>query len=160
MSRSLPSVPRALALAALLTLPVAAAARDGLQSVPSPHDVPTTIDRLAAALESKGLTVFARIDHGANAGSADLELGPTQVLLFGNPKLGTPLMRCAPTMAIDLPQKMLAFVAGDGGTRLAWNDPAWLAERHGIDPDGECGDVLATVDGALQNFAKAATAAE
>ncbi len=136
-----------------------AAAQDGLQSVPSPHDVPTTIDRLSAALESKGLTVFARIDHAANAEGAGLELGPTQVLLFGNPKLGTPLMVCAPTMAIDLPQRMLAFVDATGETRLVWNDPAWLAARHGITGD-DCAEVLGTVSGALQNFAAAATAAD
>ena len=136
----------------LTGLCASAAAQDGLQSVSSPHDVPTTLDRLSAALESKGLTVFARIDHAANAEGAGLELAPTQVLLFGNPKLGTPLMACAPTMAIDLPQKMLAFVDATGATRLAWNDPAWLASRHGIAGD-DCADVLATVSGALQNFA-------
>ena len=151
---------RPLALGALLALPGLAAAQQGMSSVPSPHDVPTTIDRLVAALESKGLTVFDRIDHGANADGAGLELGPTELLLFGNPALGTPLMRCAPAAGIDLPQKMLAFVDGGGAVRLAWNDPAWLAERHGIDPDGECAEVLAKVDGALQGFAKAATAPE
>ena len=148
----------ACALGGLLALSGAAGAQDGIESVASPHDVPGTVDRLVAALESKGLTVFDRIDHGANAEGAGLELGATEVLLFGNPKLGTPLMRCAPTAAIDLPQRILAFVDGGGGTRLAWNDPAWLAERHGIDPEGECAEVLATVAGALENFAKAATA--
>lgn len=160
MPRSATRAVRARALALLLCVPGVGAAQDGLLSVPSPHDVPTTVDRLVDALESKGLTVFARIDHGANADGAGLELGPTEVLLFGNPKLGTPLMRCAPTVAIDLPQRMLAFVDGAGDTRLAWNDPAWLAGRHGIDESGDCAEVLATVSGALENFAKAATAAE
>ena len=160
MSKPVPRRLRPFALGVLIALPALGAAQEGMSSVPSPHDVPTTIDRLVAALESEGLTVFDRIDHGANAEGAGLELGPTEVLLFGNPALGTPLMRCAPTTGIDLPQKMLAFVDGDGNTRLAWNDPAWLAGRHGIDPTGECAEVLAKVDGALQGFAKAATAPE
>ena len=160
MPRSVVRALRACALAALLGLPGIGVAQEGLRSVPSPHDVAGTVDRLAAALESKGLTVFARIDHGGNAEKADLELGDVEVLLFGNPKLGTPLMRCGPTMAIDLPQRMLAFVDAGGDTRLAWNDPFWLAGRHGIDAEGECAEVLATVNGALENFARAATAPE
>lgn len=128
-------------------------AADGMQSIASSHDVATTIDRLQAALESKGMNIFARIDHAANAGNVDLSLAPTQVLIFGNPKLGTPLMNCAPTVAIDLPQKMLAWQDADGQTMLGWNDPAALKTRHDIEG---CDEVLQTISGALANFAKAA----
>lgn len=129
-------------------------AQEGLESVESPYDVATTIDRLTAALESKGMTIFYRINHEANAMKADLTLRPTEVLVFGNPKLGTPLMNCAPTVAMDLPQKMLAWQDEAGQTHLAWNDPAWLQARHGIEG---CDEVLQTISGALANFAKAAT---
>lgn len=141
---------------ALITLfsAQAAFAQDGLKTVESPFDVATTIDKLTAALESKGMTIFARINHAANADKAGLNLSPTEVLLFGNPKLGTPLMNCAPSVAIDLPQKMLAWQDADGQTHLGWNDPAWLQARHEI---AGCDEVLQKVSAALGNFAKAAT---
>lgn len=129
-------------------------AQDGLNTVESPFDVATTIDKLTAALESKGMTIFGRVNHAANAEKVDLPLRPTEVLIFGNPKLGTPMMNCAPTMAIDLPQKMLAWQDADGQTHLGWNDPAWLQARHGIEG---CDEVLQKVSAALANFAKAAT---
>ncbi len=129
-------------------------AQDGLETVESPHDVATTIDRLTAALESKGMTIFGRVNHAANADKVELSLRPTEVLIFGNPKLGTPLMNCAPTLAIDLPQKMLAWQDDAGQTHLGWNDPAYLQARHGMEG---CEEVLQKVSAALANFAKAAT---
>lgn len=131
-----------------------AVAQDGLLSVESPFDVTTTIDRLSAALESKGMTVFGRVNHAQNAENADLSLRPTQVLIFGNPKIGTPLMNCAQSVALDLPQKMLAWQDEAGKTYLGWNDPMYLKTRHGIEG---CDEVLQKVGGALANFAKAAT---
>ncbi|MGQ7845635.1 DUF302 domain-containing protein [Granulosicoccus sp. 3-233] len=141
---------------ALVTLFTAqsALAQQGLETVESPYDVATTIDRLTAALESKGMTIFERVNHAANAEKVELSLRPTEVLIFGNPKLGTPLMNCAPTLAIDLPQKMLAWQDEAGQTHLGWNDPAWLQARHGIEG---CDEILQTVSNALANFAKAAT---
>ncbi len=130
-------------------------AQDGVISVESPHDVATTIDKLAAVLESKGMVVFGRVNHTQNAQDADLELRPTQVLIFGNPVIGTPLMNCAQSVAIDLPQKMLAWQDESGKTYLGWNDPMYLKARHGIEG---CDEVLQKVSGALANFAKAATA--
>jgi len=130
------------------------AAQEGVSSVESPFDVATTIDKLSAALESKGMTVFARINHAGNAEKADLSLRPTEVLIFGNPKIGTPLMNCAQSVALDLPQKMLAWQDEAGKTYLGWNDPMYLQTRHGIEG---CDEVLNTVSGALANFAKAAT---
>jgi len=128
-------------------------AQDGLISVESPYDVTTTIDRLSAALESKGMTVFGRVNHAQNAENAELSLRPTQVLIFGNPKIGTPLMNCAQSVALDLPQKMLAWQDEAGNTYLGWNDPMYLKARHGIEG---CDEVLQRVSGALANFANAA----
>ncbi|MFK7861987.1 MAG: DUF302 domain-containing protein [Granulosicoccus sp.] len=128
-------------------------AQDGVLSVESPHDVATTIDKLSAALESKGMTVFGRVNHAQNAEKVELGLRPTEVLIFGNPKIGTPLMNCAQSVALDLPQKMLAWQDEAGKTFLGWNDPMYLKSRHGIQG---CDEVLEKVSGALANFAKAA----
>lgn len=148
---------RSLALAVLLlpfaVLPVSA--QEGLSSVASPHSVSDTMDKLEAVLKSKGMNVFARIDHSAGAAGVDLALRPTMVLLFGNPKIGTPLMTCSQSIAIDLPQKMLAWQDEAGEVHLGWNDPAYLKQRHAT---AGCDEVFAKVSGALANFAKAATA--
>ena len=96
--------------------------------VESPHDVATTIDKLEAVLESKGMNVFGRVDHAANAEKVGLSLRPTQLLLFGNPNLGTPLMVSAQSAAMDLPQKMLAFQDESGNVFLSWDDPQYLKD--------------------------------
>lgn len=140
-------------LVALMSIQTVAA-QEGVTSVESPFDVATTIDKLSAALESKGMTVFSRVDHAGNAEKAGLSLRPTEVLIFGNPKIGTPLMNCAQSVALDLPQKMLAWQDESGKTYLGWNDPMYLQARHGIEG---CDEVLNKVSGALANFAKAAT---
>ena len=145
---------KSLAAALFCCLATSAMAAEGLVVKPSNYSVAETIDRLAAALESKGLTIFARIDHQAGAAGADLELPPTQVLIFGNPKLGTPLMSAAPTTAIDLPQKALAYEDGSGKVYLAYNDIGYLQARHGIEGRDE---VIAKIRGALGNFTDAAT---
>ena len=103
----------------------------------SPHDVATTIDRLAAAVEKAGATVFARIDHAAGAASVDLELAPSQVLIFGNPKLGTPAMLDGPTAGLDLPLRALAYMDADGAVQLVYHLPATLASTHGLPADAE-----------------------
>lgn len=141
------------ALVALLSIQTATA-QEGVNSVESPFDVAATIDKLSAVLESKGMTVFTRINHTENAEKAGLSLRPTEVLIFGNPKIGTPLMNCAQSVALDLPQKMLAWQDESGKTYLGWNDPMHLQARHGIEG---CDEVLKKVSGALANFAKAAT---
>lgn len=128
-------------------------AQDGFTQVESPHDVATTIDKLTAVLESKGMNIFGRVNHGANAEKVGLSLRPTELLIFGNPKIGTPLMICAQSVAIDLPQKMLAWQDEAGQTHLGWNDPQHLKARHAIEG---CDEVLGKVSGALANFAKAA----
>jgi uncharacterized protein (DUF302 family) len=105
----------------------------GLISVRSRHAVRETIDRLAAAVEAAGLTVFGRIDHGANAVEVGMPLRPTELLLFGHPRGGTPLMQERQTVGIDLPLKALAWEDAAGRVWLTYNDTDWLARRHRLE---------------------------
>ena len=104
---------------------------DGLVAVVSRYGYNDTVDRLNAAISALGMTVVARIDHAAAAANVGLELRPTEVLIFGNPKTGTPLMQTAQTIGIDLPLKILIWRDEDNKTWLGYNDPRWLAQRHG-----------------------------
>jgi uncharacterized protein (DUF302 family) len=110
-------------------------ANNGIISQPSPYSVPETIDRLAAILQAKGITIFARIDQQAEAEKVGLNLPPTQLLLFGNPHAGTPLMVAEPTIALDLPLKALAWSAADGKVWLSYNDPNYLKQRFSLSDD-------------------------
>lgn len=107
-------------------------AENGLNRRFSPYPVAETVDRLEAAIRQAGNTVFARIDHAAGARGAGLEMAPTVVIIFGNPKAGTPLMKAAPSLAIDLPQKFLVWQNSEGKTEVAWNSLPYLAVRHGL----------------------------
>ena len=127
---------------------------DGIIKIKSAHSVAETINKLEAVLNKKGMTIFKRVDHTAGAAKADLELRPTELLIFGNPKVGTPLMLCSQTAALDLPQKALAYEDKNGQVWLAYNDPAYMAKRHGIKG---CEKPLQKVSNALANFTKAAT---
>jgi uncharacterized protein (DUF302 family) len=109
-------------------------AEDGLVTLASTYSVKETFDRLEAEAKAKGLTIFARIDHAGGASAAGLSLRPTELLIFGNAKGGTPLMQAAQTIGIDLPLKALAWEDAAGKVWLSYNDPAWLADRHGIAP--------------------------
>jgi len=111
---------------------VPAAAGTGLVTVESSHSVQVTLDRLTKILTSKGITVFARVDHAAGAKKIGKELAPTQLLIFGNPKLGTPLMQSNRTIGIDLPLKALAWRDAGGKVWVSYNDPAYLKVRHNI----------------------------
>jgi uncharacterized protein (DUF302 family) len=104
----------------------------GLKTVGSHHDPKQTMDRLVAAVTSKGLTVLARIDHAGAAEKVGMALRPTEVLIFGNPKGGTPLMQAVQTIGIDLPLKALVWQDEAGKTWITYNDPDWLARRHGV----------------------------
>jgi uncharacterized protein (DUF302 family) len=127
---------------------------DGLITVASKYSVRDSLDRLEAEAKAKGLLVFARINHGAGAASVAMQLRPTEVLIFGGPKGGTPLMQSNQTIGIDLPLKMLGWQDADGKVRLAYNDPRWLARRHRLAADLDASvDALATL---LANLAKAA----
>jgi uncharacterized protein (DUF302 family) len=104
----------------------------GLVTLQSRFSARETIDRLAEKVTSLGLQVFARIDHAAGAAQAGMALRPTELLIFGNPKGGTPLMMDQQTAGIDLPVKALAYQDADGKTWLTYNDAAWIAARHGL----------------------------
>lgn len=132
-------------------------AENGLVTVASRHAVKATIDRLESAAKAKGLTIFARIDHAAGATSVGLALRPTELLIFGNARGGTPLMQLAQTVGIDLPLKALAWEDAAGKTWLSYNEPLWLAERHGVAQQG--GEVAKTLANAIAALAKEATGA-
>jgi uncharacterized protein (DUF302 family) len=129
-------------------------ADNGLTTIASGHDVKTTIDRLENTAKAKGLTIFARIDHAAGAVAAGLPLRPTELLIFGNAKGGTPLMQVQQTVGIDLPLKALAWEDAAGKTWLSYNEPAWLAARHDIAQHG--GEVAKTLGNVVAALAKAA----
>ena len=112
-------------------------AADGLTTIRSNYGPRETMDRLEAAVKSKGLTVFARVDHAAGAAEVGLPLRPTEVLIFGNARGGTPLMQAMQTTGIDLPLKALVWQDESGSTWLSYNDPAWLARRHGLGQEVE-----------------------
>ncbi len=114
-----------------LLLCQAAAGADGLISVPSPHSANDTMDRFETLVKQKGFTVFARIDHAAGAAKIGKTLRPTELLVFGNPQGGTPLMDCAQSTGIDLPMKALVWVDASSRTWIGYNDPAYIAARHG-----------------------------
>lgn len=141
-------------VALVLFVPIVHAAGDGLVTIKSAHSVPVTINRLEAMLRKKGMTIFARVDHQHGARNVKLTLRPTTLLIFGNPRLGTPLMQCKQTVGIDLPQKMLAWEDAKGEVWLTYNDPGYLAARHGL---GTCGAAVVRKMGlALHRFAEAA----
>jgi uncharacterized protein (DUF302 family) len=122
---------RAMLLVALVTVSALAAAADGLVAVKSPHSAKDTMNRLEDIARQRGLTVFARVDHAAGAARVDKTLRPTEVLIFGNPQGGTPFMECAQSVGIDLPLKALVWEDASAQVWLGYNDPAWLAQRHG-----------------------------
>jgi uncharacterized protein (DUF302 family) len=129
-------------------------AENGLVTLPSAHDFGTTLARLAAALEARGITIFARIDHAAGAADVRLALRPTTLLVFGNPAAGTPLMQAAQTAGIDLPLKALVWQDADGTVKLSYNDPAWMASRHAI--GDAVGPAVAALRAGLEALARQA----
>ncbi|MEO1348251.1 MAG: DUF302 domain-containing protein [Cyanobacteria bacterium J06635_15] len=125
----------------------------GLIILESPYSVEETATRLQTLLGNNGITVFAEIDHAAGAAGVDLTLLPTQVIIFGNPLVGTPLMQCSQSVAIDLPQKALIWQDDVGQVYLGYNDPRYLAERHNL---VDCEEAIARVEGALGRIGQAA----
>jgi uncharacterized protein (DUF302 family) len=132
-------------------------ATDGLTTIASGHGPKATMDRLEAEVKAKGMTVFARIDHAAGAEAVGLPLRPTEVLIFGNARGGTPLMQSVQTIGIDLPMKALVWQDAVGNTWLSYNDPAWLAQRHGL--QSETAAAVGMMTKALDAVAKAAATA-
>lgn len=143
-----------LSVISLLLFSSLAVAGDGLITIKSSHDVKDTADRLEKNLEKKGMTVFARINHAEGAKKVGKKLRPTEVIIFGNPKIGTKLMQCSQSSAIDLPQKSLIWEDEGGQVWLAYNAPQYLAMRHNIKG---CDEVIKKIANALGNFAKPAT---
>lgn len=126
MKRLIPAV-----LSLLLVLPFSASAADGLIAVKSPYSAKETMDRFEESAKKRSLNIFARIDHAAGATKIGKMLRPTEVLIFGNPQGGTPFMECAQSVGIDLPLKALVWEDAEGQVWLGYNDPAYLAQRHG-----------------------------
>jgi uncharacterized protein (DUF302 family) len=108
---------------------------NGIIDTLSNHSVDDTVERLKGILESKGITLFAVVDHSGEAEKVGLKMRPTKLLIFGNPKAGTPLMLAVPSIAIDLPIKILVWEDSQGKTWASYNDPAYLQERHGLPPE-------------------------
>ena len=105
---------------------------EGIQTCISKYSVDESVSRLETLLKEKGIKLFCLIDHSGEAAAAGLTMPPTKVLIFGNPKAGTPLMLAAPSTALDLPLKILVAETSDGTVQLSWNDPSWLQSRHGF----------------------------
>ena len=129
---------------------------DGLITIPSGHGPEETMNRLEAEVGAKGMTVFAHIDHAAGAAAVGLALRPTDLLIFGNAKGGTPLMQSVQTIAIDLPLTALVWQDASGTTWLSYNDPHFLAQRHGLDDATRA--TIEAMSAALKAIATKATA--
>ena len=112
--------------------PADRAGRSGIIDERSRHSVEQTVERLTALLHAKGVTLFAVVDHSGEAAKVGTTMPPTKLLIFGNPKAGTPLMLAAPSVAIDLPLKILVWEDEQGRVWLSYNSPAYLQERHGV----------------------------
>jgi len=114
---------------------MAALPDNGMIHLRSPYSVPETLKRLASTLQARSITVFALVDHSGEAAKVGLKMHPTQLIIFGSPKAGTPLMVASPTLAIDLPLKALAWEDADGRVWLSYNSPEYLKQRHNIPDD-------------------------
>ncbi len=132
----------------------AVVAAESVISVESNYSVKETAERFEKILENKGFTLFARIDHGKNASNVDLDLAPAEVLIFGNPKVGTALMQCSKTVAIDLPQKALFWEDVEGQVWLSYNSPEYLKQRHQLQG---CDQVVSKISKVLGELSRAAT---
>jgi uncharacterized protein (DUF302 family) len=114
---------------------MATASDNGIIDQPSSHSVEQTVEKLKNILQSKGVTLFALVDHSGEAEKAGMKMPPTKLLIFGSPKAGTPLMLAAPSVAIDLPLKILVWQDGEGKVWISYNSPQYLRDRHSLPPD-------------------------
>jgi uncharacterized protein (DUF302 family) len=110
---------------------------NGIVSIPSRHSVDETVEKLQSLLQAKGVTLFALVDHSGEATRVGMKMPPTKLLIFGNPRAGTPLMLASPSIAIDLPLKVLVWQDAEGKVWLSWNSPEYLAKRHGLPENQE-----------------------
>ncbi|MEM7176967.1 MAG: DUF302 domain-containing protein [Pseudomonadota bacterium] len=141
-----------LAAAAILISASAAGAAD-LVTKPSDNTVENTVAKLTAAIEKAGAKVFAVVDHAAGAKKVGTDLPPTQMVMFGNPKIGTPAIQASPTMGLDLPLRVVVYEDSDGAVMMAYHDPADVAAQHGV-PEGA--PVIGKMQGALDKLTSAA----
>ena len=111
---------------------MATVANNGIVNLASNHSVDQTVEKLTSILQAKGVTLFALVDHSGEAEKVGIEMRPTKLLIFGSPKAGTPLMQAAPSIAIDLPLKVLVWEDADGKVWLSYNSPEYLEQRHGL----------------------------
>ena len=128
-------------------------AADGVIDVQSAFTVKETADRLESILNEKGMTIFNRIKHSEGAGKVGIALRETELLIFGNPKVGSPLMKCRQSVAIDLPQKALVWEDHASKVWISYNDPVYLEKRHGITG---CEEVISKIKKALSGITRAA----
>ena len=124
---------------------------EGLVSIVSPYNVKETTDRLEKTVTDAGFTIAVRWDHAKGAAKVGLKLLPEEILIFGKPKAGTLLMQSSPTAGIDLPMKYLVWEDAQGKVHVAWNDPAWIAKRHGITDRAK---LVAKMQGVLRKLAE------
>ena len=144
-----------LLIAAAFAATTTVSADAGMITKTSANSVAITIDKLAAAVEKAGAKVLARIDHARGAASVDAELRPTQMLMFGNPKLGTPAMQAGQSIGLDLPLRVVAWETEDGTVMVGYHDPADVAALHGLPADHP---TIAKMSGALGKLTGVATA--
>lgn len=137
----------------VLIMTVSACVSEGMLDVKSSFGVKETADRLESVLKEKGMTIFNRVNHSEAAKKAGVELRETELIIFGNPNVGSPLMKCQQSVAIDLPQKALIWEDSEGNTWISYNNPEYLKKRHNI---SNCEEVISKIEQALADIAKAA----
>jgi uncharacterized protein (DUF302 family) len=137
----------------IVCIAIPALAADGMVTVPSTHTLEETAERLESVLHEKGMTIFNRIKHSEAAAKVGIELRKTELILFGNPKVGSPLMKCQQSVAIDLPQKALIWEDDNAKVWISYNDPRYLEKRHNI---AGCEEVIAKIEKALAGITKSA----
>ena len=138
---------------ALLIMTISSYATEGMIDVESTFGVKETGDRLESVLKEKGMTIFIRVNHSEAAKNIGVELRETELIIFGNPKVGSPLMNCQQSVAIDLPQKALIWKDREGKTWISYNNPRYLGKRHNI---SECEEVISKIEKALAGITKIA----
>ena len=138
----------------IAALSIVAQAANGMINVLSPFSVEQTTENLEYLLEKKGMTLFNKVEHSSSANKIGVELRDTKLLIFGNPKIGSKIMKCQQSVAIDLPQKFLIWQDDEGDVFISYNDPQYLKERHNIEG---CDAILNKVGAALSGISKAAT---
>ncbi len=138
----------------ILFIATPAMAADGMVNVLSAYNVEETASRMVSVLNEKGMTIFKRVNHSEGAEKAGIELRKTELIIFGNPKVGSPLMKCQQSVAIDLPQKALIWEDDKSKVWISYNDPRFLQERHNI---SGCEEVILKIEKALAGISKTAS---